>query len=75
MKDKIGQALAVGDVVAYRQYKYLEIGRVVKLTAKRITCKIIHPTYDHESHQLDGTVIKINPDDALLSAWMLRGCP
>jgi len=75
MKDKLGQALAVGDIVAYRQHKYLEIGRVIKLTEKRLTCKIIHPTYTHESSQMDGTVIKLNPDDALLSVWTLRGCP
>ena len=75
MKDKLGQELSVGDVVAYRQHVYLEIGRVTKLTDKRIFCKIIHPTYSHSSQQLDGTVIKLNPDDALLSAWTLRGCP
>lgn len=75
MKDKLGQLLDVGDIVAYRQHTYLEIGRVTKITEKRITCKIIHPSYSHSSKQLDGTVIKLNPDDALLSAWTLRGCP
>ena len=74
MKDKLGQVLAVGDYVVYRQHTYLEIGRVKSLTKKRIVCQIVHPRWTHCSHQLDGTVVKIDQTNPLLSQWMLQGC-
>ena len=74
LKDKLGRELSLGDYVAYRQYKYFEIGRIVKITAKRMTVRITHPTYRHESYQVPNTVLKI-PEDGVLTTWIMRGCP
>lgn len=74
MKDKLGQQLSVGDYVVYRQHIYLEIGQVTKITSKRIVCKIVHPKYTHSSHQLNGTVVKLDSNNPLLSQWVMQGC-
>ena len=73
LRDKLGRELALGDYVAYRQHKYLEIGRIVRITPRRMTVRITHPTYRHESYQTPGTVIKIT-DDATLTQWVMKGC-
>ena len=73
-KDKLGRVLAVGDIVAYRQHVYMELGRVVKLTNKRMTVRILHPQYRHESYQRSGEVIYVG-DTPEVTTWIMRGCP
>lgn len=72
-KDKIGQDLAPGDIVAVPNSKTnLKLGRIIKLTPKG--AKIDVKKYDTATVEMfkpTNAIIKINPEDAVLI--ILRG--
>jgi hypothetical protein len=67
-KDKIGQDLAPGDIVAVPNSKTdLKLGRVIKLTPKGAKIDVKkYSTGTVESFKPVNAIIKINPEDALL---------
>ena len=69
-KDMFSREVAIGDTVAYCQSNCLHVGKVSKLTAKRVQItRIGH--YNWTSLQLPETFIKI--DDPAVMTWALKG--
>jgi hypothetical protein len=60
----------VGDTIAYTQDNCLHIGKIAKLTAKRVHVNRIG-RHAWGSQQLPGTFIKL--DDPGVTTWILKG--
>lgn len=69
-KDMLSREVAIDDIVAYTQSNCLHIGKVTKLTAKRVQITRLG-SYNWTSLQLPGTFIKL--DDPAVTTWMLKG--
>lgn len=69
-QDMLDRRVAVGDTVAYTQANCLHIGKVTKLTAKRVQVTRIGD-YNWTSLQLPKTFIKLNEADIM--TWLLKG--
>jgi hypothetical protein len=69
-KDMLGRDVAVGDTIAYTQYNCIYIGRVSKLTAKRVTAHRFG-IQSWSTQQMPGTFLKL--EDPAVTAWILKG--
>ena len=69
-QDMLDRTVAIGDTVAYSQANCLYIGRVSKLTAKRVHVTRLG-SYNWTSQQLPRTFIKLNEADIM--TWLLKG--
>lgn len=69
-RDMFDREVVPGDVIAYTQDNCLYIGKISKLTAKRVHVTRIG-SYNWTSQQLPGTFIKL--DDPGVTTWMLKG--
>ena len=72
-KDMLGRECRVGDTIAFSQYNILYIGKITKVTPKRVFCS----AYRNEgmshwgSQQLPETFLKL--EDPQVLAWILKG--
>lgn len=69
-KDMLGQTVNVGDTIVYTQYNCLYIGRVTKITAKRVTAQRFG-NGGWTTQQMPGTFLKI--EASMATDWILRG--
>jgi hypothetical protein len=69
-RDMFDREVIVGDTIAYTQDNCLHIGRISKLTAKRVHVNRIG-RHAWGSQQLPGTFIKL--DDPGVTTWILKG--
>lgn len=72
-KDMLGRECRVDDTIAFSQYNVLYIGKITKVTPKRVHCS----AYRKDglawwgSHQLPETFLKV--EDPQVLAWILKG--
>jgi hypothetical protein len=69
-RDMFDREVIVGDTIAYTQDNCLHIGKIAKLTAKRVHVNRIG-RHAWGSQQLPGTFIKL--DGPEVTAWLLKG--
>ena len=69
-RDMFDREVIVGDTIAYTQDNCLHIGKIAKLTAKRVHVNRIG-RHAWGSQQLPGTFIKL--DDPGVTTWILKG--
>lgn len=69
--DILGQPLSQGDVVAYRVYGWLEVGRIIKITAKRVKVRRVGASeLSWNNHVLPENTVKL--DSAAATMYVLR---
>ena len=70
-KDMLGRVVDIGDTVSYCQENCLYIGKVSKLTAKRVHVTRLTQGIPWVSQQLPETFIKL--EDPAIVTWLLKG--